>query len=92
MLPNRNAEKNQADDLDLSREEKVLRLLTERGSISRKDVEQFLGCSSFPANQVLKLLLEQGRIVKTGAARGTKYILNTRDWFYQRARTGYRQR
>lgn len=79
MLPNRNAEKNQADDLDLSREEKVLRLLTERGSISRKDVEQFLGCSSFPANQVLKLLLEQGRIVKTGAARGTKYILNTRD-------------
>lgn len=79
MLPNRNAEKNQADDLDLSREEKVLRLLTERGSISRKDVEQLLGCSSFPANQVLKLLLEQERIVKTGAARGTKYILNTRD-------------
>ena len=79
MLPNRNAGKNQADDLDLSREEKVLRLLTERGSISRKDVEQLLGCSSFPANQVLKLLFEQGRIAKTGAARGTKYILNTRD-------------
>lgn len=78
-LPNRNAEKSQADNLDLSREETVLRLLTERGTISRKDVEQILGCSSFPANQVLKLLLEQGRIVKTGAARGTKYILNTRD-------------
>lgn len=78
-LPNRNAEKGQADNLDLSREETVLRLLTERGSISRKDVEQILGCSSFPANQVLKLLLEQGRIVKTGAARGTRYILNTRD-------------
>lgn len=78
-LPNRNAEKSQADNLDLSREETVLRLLTERGSISRKDVEQLLGCSSFPANQVLKLLLEQGRIVKTGAARGTRYILNTRD-------------
>lgn len=78
-LPNRNAEKSQADNLDLSREETVLRLLTERGTISRKDVEQILGCSSFPANQVLKLLLEQGRIVKTGAARGTRYILNTRD-------------
>lgn len=78
-LPNRNAEKSQADNLDLNREETVLRLLTERGSISRKDVEQILGCSSFPANQVLKLLLEQGRIVKTGAARGTRYILNTRD-------------
>lgn len=78
-LPNRNAEKSQAGNLDLSREETVLRLLTERGSISRKDVEQILGCSSFPANQVLKLLLEQGRIVKTGAARGTRYILNTRD-------------
>ena len=79
MLPNRNAVKSHVDDLDLSREEKVLRLLTERSSISRKDVEQLLGCSSFPANQVLKLLLEQGRIVRTGAARGTKYILNTRD-------------
>ena len=34
-----------------------------------------LSSSSFPANKVLGLLLEQGRIIKTGAARGTKYVL-----------------
>ncbi len=79
ILPNRNVENSPADDLDLSREERVLRLLAERGSVSRKEVEQLLGCSSFPANQILKILLEQQRIVKTGAARGTRYILKTRD-------------
>lgn len=74
-LPNRNTTKGTVDDPELSREERVLRLFAERGSVSRKDVEQLLGCSSFPANQVLKTLLEQRRIVKTGAARGTRYIL-----------------
>ena len=78
-LPNRNATKRTVDDTDLSREERVLRLLSERGPISRKDVEQLLGCSSFPANQVLRTLLVQRRIVKTGAARGTRYVLKTRD-------------
>ena len=79
MLPNRNETKRTVDDPDLSREERVLRLLSERGSISRKDVEQLLGCSSFPANQVLKTLLVRRQIVKTGAARGTRYALKTRD-------------
>lgn len=73
-LPNRNAAKSAADEPGLSHEERVLRLLAKQGSISRKDVEQLLGCSSFPANRVLKVLLEQGRIMKTGAARGTRYI------------------
>lgn len=78
-LPNRNATKRTVDDTDLSREGRVLRLLSERGSISRKDVEQILGCSSFPANQVLKTLLVRRQIVKTGAARGTRYVLKTKD-------------
>ncbi len=78
-LPNRNIMKCTVDDSDMSREERVLHLLSERGSISRKDVEQLLGCSSFPANQVLKTLLERRLIIKTGAARGTRYVLETRD-------------
>ena len=77
-LPNRNTRKRTVDDLDLSREERVLRLLSERGSISRKDVEQLLGCSSFPVNRVLKTLLERQQIIQTGAARGTRYVLRTR--------------
>ena len=49
--------------------------MEKQGAVTRKDVERLLGCSSFPANKVLSTLLEQGRIMKTGAARGTKYLL-----------------
>lgn len=74
-LPNRNAVENAASDPGLSREEQVLHLMEKQGTVTRKDVERLLGCSSFPANKVLTALLEQGRIIKTGAARGTKYRL-----------------
>ena len=59
----------------MSREEQVIRLMEKQGAVTRKDVERLLGCSSFPANKVLSSLLERGRIIKTGAARGTKYVL-----------------
>ena len=49
--------------------------MEKQGAVTRKDVEQLLGCSSFPANKVLSQLLKQDRIIKTGAARGTKYVL-----------------
>ncbi len=72
-LPNRNAVA--IVDVSLSREEQILQLLSQEGSVTRKDVERLLGCSSFPANKALTALLEQGKIVKTGAARGTRYVL-----------------
>ena len=74
-LPNRNTAANEAPNPNLSREEQVIRLMEKQGAVTRKDVEQLLGCSSFPANKVLSQLLKQDRIIKTGAARGTKYIL-----------------
>lgn len=74
-LPNRNTVENTASDLGLSREEQVIRLMKKQGVVTWKDVERLLGCSSFPANKVLSTLLEQGQILKTGAARGTKYVL-----------------
>ena len=74
-LPNRNTAETTASDPGLSREENILRLMAKQGAVTRKDVEQFLGCSSFPANKALAALVEQGKIVKTGAARGTKYVL-----------------
>ncbi len=75
ILPNRNTAAGEAPDPTLSREEQVIRLMEKQGAVTRKDVERLLGCSSFPANKVLSSLLEQGRIIKTGAARGTKYVL-----------------
>lgn len=74
-LPNRNTAESAASDPGLSREENILRLMAKQGAVTRKDVEQLLGCSSFPANKALAALVEQGKIVKTGAARGTKYVL-----------------
>ena len=53
-LPNRNIPGSTEYDPALSNEENVLRLVAEKGSVSRKDVEQLLGCSAFPANKVLK--------------------------------------
>lgn len=74
-LPNRNTAEAAASDPGLSREENILRLMAKQGAVTRKDVEQLLGCSSFPANKALAALVEQGKIMKTGAARGTKYVL-----------------
>ena len=74
-LPNRNTAETAASDPGLSREENILRLMAKQGAVTRKDVEQLLGCSSFPANKALAALVEQGKIVKIGAARGTKYML-----------------
>jgi len=75
ILPNRNTAAGEVPDPTLSREEQVIQLMEKQGAVTRKDVERLLGCSSFPANKVLSSMLEQGRIIKTGAARGTKYVL-----------------
>lgn len=72
-LPNRNMAA--AIDLNLSKEEKILQLLAKEGSVTRKDVERLLECSSFPANKALSALVQQGKIIKIGAARGTRYVL-----------------
>ena len=59
----------------LTDEERVLLLLKEKGKISRKDVEQLFECSSFPAVNTLNRLMEEGKIVRIGRARATKYML-----------------
>lgn len=56
-------------------EEKVLELIALKKSIARKDVEELLGTSSFPANKVLRALVKANKITQTGSARNTRYIL-----------------
>lgn len=75
VLPNRNASDTAGVVPELSREENVLRLLQMKDAVTRKDVERYLGCSAFPAVNALNTLLEQGKIIKDGAGRGTKYLL-----------------
>ena len=40
---------------------------------TRKLVEERLGCSQFPAQKLLQRLVQEGKIVRIGAARSTKY-------------------
>ena len=76
VLPNRTYK-----EVDLSKnkfmtdEEKVLEMLAVKKSITRKDVEELLGTSSFPANKVLRSLIKDNKIIQIGSARNTRYIL-----------------
>lgn len=77
VLPNLQTLDNSVKNLDYTMPEKaVLALFEEKKEITRKDVENLLGCSSFPARKILNSLLEQNKIRVIGNARATKYVLN----------------
>lgn len=59
----------------LTAEEKVLLLLKNRKEITRRDVEELLGCSGFPARKVLSELVKGEKILAVGNGRATKYVL-----------------
>lgn len=75
ILPNLNYISGDAKDEILSNEDRVLDLLKTKGQINRRDIEELLGCSAFPATKILNTLIKQGKIVRVGAARATRYIL-----------------
>lgn len=57
-------------------ESKVLGLLSGKQIISRKDVEELLGTSSFPANKILRSLVNKDKIQMLGVGKSTRYVLN----------------
>ena len=59
-------------------EERVLGLLRRKKEITRKDVEGLLGCSGFPARNVLNNLLQEEKIAVVGKGRATKYVLRVK--------------
>lgn len=63
------------DTFTMSDADKVLALFETAQYITRKDVEQILQTSSFPATKLLNRLLNEGKIIRTGSARATKYEL-----------------
>ncbi len=74
QLPNTN--ESLVVDSTLTDKDKVMRLISNQGEITRREVESLLQCSAFPATNVLNELLRQGKIVRLGAARATRYRLN----------------
>jgi ATP-dependent DNA helicase RecG len=60
-----------------AQEKAVLEIVEQKGFITRQDVEQLLKIAKHPAVAVLNKLLNDGKIIKTGAARAVKYIGKT---------------
>ncbi len=56
-------------------EERIVQLLASRVTIARADVEQLAGISMSSAARVLKKMVQQGTLIKTGEGKNTRYRL-----------------
>lgn len=63
-------------DDNMSDTEKVLSFMTQRGEVSRKEVEGMLGSSKFPAIRALNELIKENKIIKTGSGPAVRYRLS----------------
>lgn len=79
ILPNRNyADKIVSDHKPFMlspNEMKVLSLFNDKQVVNRKDVEVLLGTSSFPANKILRSLVDKEKIRMIGVGKSTRYVL-----------------
>ena len=57
-----------------AREREILLALGEKGSITRRDVEELLGVSKATANNLLAGLVKGGRIARRGKGPSTHYL------------------
>lgn len=62
-------------DADMTPEGRVLQLLVRKKEITRKDIEDMLKCSSFPARKIITSLLQQNKMYVVGNGKATKYVL-----------------
>lgn len=81
VLPNLNASPEPAKTTQVHSqkdvlEEKVITLTKERGFVTRKEVEIFLGISQSSCGRLLKKMTENGQIVQEGKGKSTHYCLS----------------
>jgi hypothetical protein len=68
------------DDDSLSRDEnKIMKLISEKGEIKREDIYVLLNCKEGTSRNRLKKLIENKLIGTIGAAQSTRYILRKQD-------------
>lgn len=75
VIPNMNYIDENIENQVLSEEDQVINLLKIKSEIVRRDVEELLGCSAFPATKILNNLIKKDVIMRIGIARATRYIL-----------------
>ncbi|MDR1245927.1 MAG: putative DNA binding domain-containing protein [Clostridiales Family XIII bacterium] len=79
ILPNLNAAfANNTADIALSPEENIMLFVAKHGSISRKQVEQFLGVSQTTAGLMLRKMIERGELKREGRSRNLRYFAESR--------------
>ena len=61
-----------------SNEKKILQLLTEKQTITRKEVQTMLGVSQSTAGRILKKMVDNEQIVRFGGSRTMRYTLAER--------------
>lgn len=74
-LPKMIGDNGNSEKDGLTKEEIVLSHIATKKVVSRKDVETLLSCSRFPAMTILNKLLCEGKIMKTGSARASRYTI-----------------
>lgn len=75
VLPNITAEPVSTPSKPTTQEETILQIAADNNGITRIDVEKAFGVSGSTATRILRRMARDGRLVQTGAARNTKYIL-----------------
>lgn len=70
-----NVERQKAAPCDLDYQQRtVLKLIEERGSVQRSDVEVALDITRSPAGELLARMQEEGLVRRMGKGKGTRYV------------------
>ena len=80
ILPNLNqmpepAKQIQGNPKKITSEEKVIALIKQRGSVTRKEIEILLGMGQSSCVRLLKKMLENGLLIQEGKGKNTHYCL-----------------
>ena len=80
ILPNLNqmpepAKQIQGNPKKITPEEKVIALIKQRGSVTRKEIEILLGMGQSSCVRLLKKMLENGLLIQEGKGKNTHYCL-----------------
>lgn len=73
ILPN-TSNNNASSEKAFSNEEKIMRLVSEKKSVNRKEAENLLGISQASAARILRKMVDENKIKKVGSGKNVSYI------------------
>lgn len=73
ILPN-TSNNNSSSEKAFSNEEKIMRLVSEKKSVNRKEAENLLDISQASAARILRKMVDENKIKKVGSGKNVSYI------------------